>query len=95
MYDDEVRENEIAELRSQVALLESAKAEAEQAARKARLQLTILLLRLVSELGVYALMLEDGRAWELLSREEFLRREGRLPADPLPTEVKPSRKKAA
>lgn len=95
MYDDATREKEIVELRRQIALLKAAKAEADQAARKADLQLTILLLRLVNERGICAVMLEDGREWEILYKEDFLRRYGGPPTEILPKEVKPFRKKAA
>ena len=95
MLDEPAREIQIAELRTQVALLETAKAEAERATRKANLQLTILLLRLMSDQGICAVMLEDGRAWDFLSTEEFKRRYGRYPAGSIPTDAKPSRRKAA
>lgn len=74
MIIDELR-REIAVLRSQVALLEAAKAEADQATRKSDLQLAILLLCLVNQREIFAVMRRDGLEWDFLTKEEFQTRD--------------------
>ena len=95
MSDDATLENEIAELRGQMSFLEAAKAEADHAVRKADQRLVILLLRLANERGIFAVMHEGGRAWEFLSKEEFLRQHSGLATVSFPGVVKPLKKKAA
>lgn len=95
MSDDATFENEIAELRGQLSFLEAAKAEADHAVRKTDQRLAILLLRLANERGIFAVMHEGGRAWEFLSKEEFLRQHGGPATVSFPDVVKPPKKKAA
>jgi len=67
----EVREVEIAELRAQRTLLEAAKLESDHAARKAEMQLLLLILALINERGICAVMINEGREWEFLTKEAF------------------------
>lgn len=94
MINEEL-ERENAELRCQVAFLEAAKAQADQAARKSDMQLVVLLLNLVNKCEICAVMRRDGREWDFHTKEEFrLRDKGDGFVDGVVTQLLPKRKAA-
>ena len=67
------------DLRRKVAVLQAAKAKAEEATRSSDLAIKILILKLVNDHGIHAVPHRNGADWELLTRGEFDRRYGETP----------------